>query len=41
MDDYSKPMTPEDRAAVARLCIYHPELLNPKYFEVYPAEEEE
>ena len=34
MGDYDKPLTDEERKAVSLLAVFHPDLLNPKYFEI-------
>lgn len=39
--DYNKPLTQKDRECLFHLQIFHPELLNPKYFEMAGEEEEE
>lgn len=39
--EYDKPMTKEDMEAMIHLQIFHPALLNPKYFELGDEEEPE
>jgi hypothetical protein len=41
MGDYEKKLTAEERKMIAHLRIFHPDLLNPKYFETAGEEEEE